>query len=782
MSDLDATGQDELLDGLLGDFLDESDQLLRQLTDNLLQLDGWVRSLENDHHQHCDEQLLNEMFRSAHSLKGLSAMLGLDDINNLTHKIENVFDAARKRELTVGSDVVELMFMGVDQLVALIDVLKDPSADPVESDAVLDGIHQLLESAGAARERTSQADAERLLADAPEPSDGEPPPAAEQDRSTEQGCSAELTPETDPFDNVQDENQISDKYLSIFVDEANLALDSITEALLAVEGGGNGERLKTLLVTSHLIKGSAAAVGLHRAAKMAHLMEDLLEGLMDAGGMLTSDMVDAMLKCTDALRQYVAASGSRVTPSDNFGEVARNLLAAASMAAPGTDDSVDPGTDRSSAEAVSNGTDDAAAEMRCEPIAANSCTPSADPVLPAKAKSPESGSRPTETVRVDIERLDYLMNLVGQLVINKAQFFQIGDQLKAVGNRRRSVQRLGKAFSESDKMSRDTLAETRDLVRDLFEAIHQLDRVSNDIQQTLMETRMVPIGPLFTRFKRVIRDITRANGKDIQLVICGEKTELDKRMIDELGDPLIHMVRNSADHGIESPEEREAAGKPRQGTVTLDAFHRGNSIIIRVSDDGKGLDTDGILQKCLKKGILSEADAAKMTPQQINQMIWEPGLTTATKVTEVSGRGMGMDIVRSKIDALSGIVDVESVPGQGTSMTIRLPLTLAILPSLMVDVGGDVFAMPLEAVTEIVTVGKKDLSTVHGLRLARVRGRVISLVTLNDVFSSPCPEGPAAVGQLDEITLVVVGDECREIGLAVDRVIGEEDVVIKSLA
>ncbi|HXK36388.1 MAG TPA: Hpt domain-containing protein, partial [Candidatus Paceibacterota bacterium] len=193
MSDLDATGQDELLDGLLGDFLDESDQLLRQLTDNLLQLDGWVRSLENDHHQHCDEQLLNEMFRSAHSLKGLSAMLGLDDINNLTHKIENVFDAARKRELTVGSDVVELMFMGVDQLVALIDVLKDPSADPVESDAVLDGIHQLLESAGAARERTSQADAERLLADAPEPSDGEPPPAAEQDRSTEQGCSAELT-------------------------------------------------------------------------------------------------------------------------------------------------------------------------------------------------------------------------------------------------------------------------------------------------------------------------------------------------------------------------------------------------------------------------------------------------------------------------------------------------------------------------------------------------------------------------------------------------------------
>ena len=221
----------------------------------------------------------------------------------------------------------------------------------------------------------------------------------------------------------------------------------------------------------------------------------------------------------------------------------------------------------------------------------------------------------------------------------------------------------------------------------------------------------------------------------MRLEIHGEKTELDKRMIDELGDPLVHMVRNSADHGIELPGEREAAGKPRQGTVTLDACHRGNSIVVRVSDDGKGLDTDRILRKCLEKGILTQAEAEKMTPQQIHQMIWEPGLTTAEKVTDVSGRGMGMDIVKSKIEDLNGTADIESAPGKGTTITIKLPLTLAILPSLMVEIGGDAFAMPMEAVGEIVSVGNEHLSTVHGRPAALVRGRVVSVVWLSDALS-----------------------------------------------
>ncbi len=260
--------------------------------------------------------------------------------------------------------------------------------------------------------------------------------------------------------------------------------------------------------------------------------------------------------------------------------------------------------------------------------------------------------------------------------------------------------------------------QARDVVEDLFEAIHQLGRVSDGIQQSVMDTRMVPIGPLFARFKRVVRDITRSTAKQARLEIRGENTELDKRMIDELGDPLVHLVRNSVDHGIEPPEVREAAGKPREGTVTLDAFHRGNSIVIEVRDDGKGLDADRILQKCLEKGLVTKADAEKMTTQQIYQKIWEPGLSTAEKVTEVSGRGMGMDIVKSKIDELSGTVDIDSVPGQGTTITIKLPLTLAILPSLMVEIRGDVFAIPMEAVVEIVSVARNQVNSVQGRQMA----------------------------------------------------------------
>jgi len=433
-----------------------------------------------------------------------------------------------------------------------------------------------------------------------------------------------------------------------------------------------------------------------------------------------------------------------------------------------------------------------------------------------------------ETVRVDTDRLDQLMDLAGQLVISKAQFAQIGTRLKAVADCNQAVRALDKLSGELDKLGGhppaghgtlrfdvqhlaaelesvrgqvrrirndlepirhevQTLSRAREFARELSEAIHQLSRVSDGIQKSVMDIRMVPIGPLFARFQRVVRDISRASGKQVRLEIAGEKTELDKRMIDELGDPLVHLVRNSADHGIEPPDEREAAGKPRQGTVTLDAFHRGNSIVIEVRDDGKGLDADRILRKAIDKGLVTEADAGRMTAPQIYQLIWKPGLSTAEKVTDVSGRGMGMDIVKTKIEELSGTVDIASQRGKGTTITIKLPLTLAILPSLMVDIAGGAFAMPMEAVTEIVSVSRNHVRTVGGQPMATVRGRVISLVRLGDLLNfhraGPASGCPAAeTCQSPETTLVVVSDAGREVGLAVDRVIGEEDVVIKSIA
>lgn len=919
MSDVQADTRNELLDSLLGDFLDESDQLLTQLSKNLLQLDEWVQSLDEHHAQRCDESLLNEMFRSAHSLKGLSAMLGLTDINHLTHKIENVFDAARHGQLTVTRDVTELMFMGLDQLTAMVGLLKEPGGDPVECDATLEAIRRVLQIAGAEKKQATQADAERALGAAT----GQGTEARAAD-----GAGSATQRQSDPFEGVNDEADIPDNYLSLFVDEAEAALDALTARLLAVESAAGRGELKSLLGTAHKIKGSAASVGLNRAAKLAHLMEDVFEKAVATGSSILPQMTDVLLKCTDGLRQHVAdlRAGGRV--SDHFGPLARDLLAAqpdhpvrgaaedgvvrgspdgaprmteglqepGRPAAEGPAGSGDPPRAQTAAGRVTylgevtfqpdlptaglkaqliyeklvklgdvrdcqpppeqldsinhldcfrfrlttgQPAESVAGQLRVggvlrakvEPAAAQPGKIGDSPRLPdlptpetqqpppkVNQRAAATTQRPAETVRVDTDRLDQLMDLAGQLVINKAQFSQIGQRLKAVADCNRAVCGLDRLSGELDNLGSNgslridgehlaielesvraqvrrirsdlepirrevqTLSRTRDSVRQLFEAIHQLDRVSDAVQKSVMDIRMVPIGPLFARFHRVVRDISRAGGKEVRLEIAGEKTELDKRMIDELGDPLVHLVRNSADHGIEPPDQREAAGKPRQGTVTLEAFHRGNSIVIEVRDDGKGLDADRILRKALDKGLVTEADAQRLSAAQIYPLIWKPGLSTAEKVTDVSGRGMGMDIVKTKIEELSGTVDISSERGKGTTITIKLPLTLAILPSLMVDIAGEVFAMPMEAVTEIVSVGRNQVRTVGGRPVATVRGRVISLVRLGDLLSFHRAGGAAETCQASETTLVVVNDAGQELGLAVDRVIGEDDVVIKSIA
>ncbi len=1020
MNTTENAAQNDWMEGMLGEFLDESGQLLGRLNENLLQLDALVQSEASDDHLPCDEALLNEMFRSAHSLKGLSGMLGLADINSLTHRLENVFDAARKDGLPVTGDVVELMFQAVDHLDKLVEALKDPAAEPIECGTVIEGIHRLLQSHGVERKQSSQADAEKALAELANQADTDSPllpvacdgmgegqvvraatareAAAREPEDLSDLASLLPAPRSplpapcppDPFVGIEDEVGVADKYIPIFIDEAGLSLDRLAETLLAIEHGGNQESLKTLLHVAHQVKGSAATVGLNRPAKLAHLMEDLLQNLVNSAGVLSAEATDALLKCTDKLRQYLDNLKKGRAEPDGFGQVASELLASQALNPPLPDplrgcpgegpgegawaieqseyparaaltpspspilptmstwcptaggrgelaitaqlrrcveaaapagspcliglvrfqprlpmaglkgqlvynklanlgevcyfdpppqqlDELDvleyvsfglvsdkpgdfvrqglkiAGVEELMVELLAGDrleTPDASAVSRAaDPRPASGCrtypagtagpkavgpgpTGMAPSIAVAKQEAPDRGNgaatrgrslptdgprAPTETLRVDIEQLDELMNLSGQLVISKARFAQFGDKLKTLRASKRWMQAmtrlltgLGRLGDEDDgdwdrqspaaelqtvrRQARrfhnelegvfeemKALEKVPDSINDLFEAIHQLDRVSDAVQQTVMDTRMVPIGPLFTRFKRVIRDITRANGKEVRLVINGEKTKLDKRMIDELSDPLIHMVRNSADHGIELPGVREAAGKPREGTITLDAFHRGNHVVIQVRDDGAGLNTERILRKCLEKGLLTEADAQKMTPHQIHQMIWAPGLSTAEKVTEVSGRGMGMDIVKSKIDLLHGTVDLQSEPGQGTLLSIKLPLTLAIQPSLLVEIDGDVFAMPMESVVEIVRVPRDKLSTVHGQRTAWVRQRAISVVDLDRVFNWTGRKQHQRAGDSGDVTIVIVGETKSELGLEVDCVLGEQDAVIKSI-
>jgi two-component system chemotaxis sensor kinase CheA len=758
----------------------------------------------------------------------------------------------------------------------------------------------------------------------------------------------------DEFAHLEDDWESASRYLSMFIDESQQTIDELTDALLALEAGGGRKDIEQLFISAHRLKGSSASIGLNRVAKLAHLMEDILQMLVDDGGSLASPLADGMLACTDGLRQYVNDMKTGQPEGDNFDVLAQRLAearaacsasavapkdaapsaperaaasetAAPAAAAPGTEATTKPQRDaadrsglnpdwhRRVASAVLDEeresalvgrvlfdlefplvalkaqlvfdklsnlgnvrfSDPPAAEIESieeigtlffgivtdkpidaitqllqiagvqtitiEPLtvpqeskkstpaeavptgAPNPMTPAAQPApagpRPAEAasKPAEPVAKPAETLRVDIERLDGLMNLAGQLVIGKARVAQIGDQLKEAVMGAKSMHILHRVTSDLKQIaegSTDTTdpavlrAELEDIygkvrhmhvhletvqrevesfnrargcVNDLFESLHLLDGVSDGIRQSVMDMRMLPIGPLFNRFHRVVRDITRMHSKDIRLIISGEKTELDKRMIDELGDPMIHMVRNAADHGIESPEVREAAGKPRQGTISLDAYHRGSNIIIRVSDDGKGLDADRIREKAIEKGLVSAAEAETMTRQQIFQFIWHPGLSTAEKVTDVSGRGVGMDIVRAKITDLNGAIDVDSQPGQGTTFTIKLPLTLAILPSLMVEIDGDVFAVPLESVLEIVHVRRSDMVTVHGHWTVPIRDRVIAALSLGSIFRWN-DDRTGQTGDSDRTILVIIGDEDRRLGLAVHNVLGEEDVVIKSIS
>jgi two-component system chemotaxis sensor kinase CheA len=937
-----------MLGEMLSDFVDEASQLLDRLNANMLALDEHVRSGTSE----ADLDLLNDMFRSAHSIKGLSAMLGLADVNQLTHKIENVLDATRKRELPAGRESVDLLFQGIDRLAGMIDALKVGGGEPVDCAEVLDGIQRLLRAANCDRAASSQADAEKALkdltAEAAETSaalaaTAVPAPAP---RGQAEPVASRRTELIAQFAAIEDERELSDKYLAIFIDEAVISLDELAEMLLTTEQHSSRDGVQKLLITAHRLKGSAACVGLNRPAKLAHLMEDVLQKLFDGSAALVAEQADALLQCVDGLRKYVDGLKVGGPDSSTFAELAAELLNscsapvdAAGSAAPerivapaerpapadqggGADEHAwrgdlarhlsgdvrgvvgrvhfapglplvslkaqlvcekllqagelvfcnpaqsvldqldtletlsfalvnDVGCDTSPASlqiagvarvdwetiepVVPNSSPsagspsetvlsraiarDATAPIATDATAAKPAAAGSAPVRPGAAvdsepaKAPETTAKPAETLRVDIERLDQLMSLAGELVINKSRFARISEGLRHLNVGRQAKTAFTAALDglkglaeigdtveptsleairsharrltgnlEALRGTIDQLVAARTDIVDLGEAVHQLARVADGIQKSVMNTRMVPIGPLFTRFRRVVRDITRLNGKDIRLEINGENTELDKRMIDELGDPLIHMVRNSADHGIESPETREQAGKPRHGTVTLDAFHRGNNIVIQVRDDGKGLDQGRIKAKAIERGLISAADAEHLSSAQTFALIWEPGFSTAEKVTEISGRGMGMDIVKSKIEALNGTVELDSVAGQGTVITIKLPLTLAILPSLLARIGGVVYALPIEAINEIVSVAPESLTTVHGKLTAQVRQRVVSVVSIDDVFGRHGRRIESNVSRGEPLTLVVIGFEGREIGLVVDHLIGEEDIVIKSMS
>jgi two-component system chemotaxis sensor kinase CheA len=591
-----------------------------------------------------------------------------------------------------------------------------------------------------------------------------------------------------------------ERLLPVFLSEADEHLQQLEQGLLTLERRGpDPELVGALFRSAHTLKGSAGALGFGRIAELTHAMEEALEALR--AGRPADGLADLLLECVDALRALrheVADGGERTEvaellrrleewkqgraealhPADVWVRLREDcpMRAARALAllrllrehaqveevAP-PEEAIARGNlgleftarvrarEPESLQELLTGPDVEA--VRVMPAAESRDERWLDLGPQARGKLPDDPEltrrASLRTVRVDVERLDRLMNLVGELVVDRIRFQQIAQRLREA--------RLVDGVAE-----------------ELAEATTHLGRVASDLQAEVLKARMLPIEHLFSRFPRYVRDLARRAGKRVELVLEGQDTELDRSVIEQIGGPLMHLVRNAIDHGIEPPEERERAGKPAAGRLCLAAFQEEEGIVVVVEDDGRGIDTDRVRQKAVALGILSPEAAGRLSEEEAVELIFHPGLSTAQAVTEVSGRGVGMDAVRAGVQALGGSVEVETRRGQGTRFLLRLPLTLAIVRALLVSCGGERYALPLAGVQEIVEVPAGRVHRVGPHRTTLLRGAVLPLVSVHEALEIPVPEGT------DRLLCVVTGGR-RRVGLWVDRVLGEGEVVVKPL-
>lgn len=590
---------------LLEDFLVESFELIEQIDHDLVELESNPDDLE----------LLNRIFRVAHTVKGSSSFLNFDTLTKLTHHMEDVLNKARHGELKITADVMDVVLKSVDMMKGLLVSIRDNGND---SNSGID-ISQICPQLTAISEGQSPTSATPApeSAPAPEPAAADIPPSA-------------IPEDIDP--NTLSEDQINAEI----------------ERLLKVR------------------------------------------------------------KAEDEARRAAKASGA--------------APATAPVAAPDKPDTTD------------------------KPAAA--AKPAGDGAnAPAKA----SANASDQTIRVEVGRLDYLMNLVGELVLSKNRLLTIYNDVEERYD--------GEQFLE-----------------ELNQVVSSLSLVTTDVQLAVMKTRMQPIAKVFNKFPRVVRDIGRDLNKQIDLIISGEETELDKSIVEEIGDPLTHIIRNSCDHGIEDPATRKAAGKPEKGTIELKAYNEGNHIVIEIIDDGKGIDAEAIRIKAVERGLISENEADTMSNKEIYSIIFRPGFSMAAKVTNISGRGVGMDVVKTNVEKLHGVIDIDSEIGKGTTLKLKIPLTLAIIQSLLVGTQEEIYAIPLANVNETVRVSVDNIYTIEGKNVLRLRDEVLSLVRLSDLFGVK-----QVLESGDQTYVVVISVAETKLGIIVDNLIGQEEIVIKSL-
>ena len=526
--------------------------------------------------------------------------------------------------------------------------------------------------------------------------------------------------------------ELSSELLSIYIEDARGHLEALDACLLALERGGpDPARAASVLGPLHTLKGNSGMMGFTAIKDYVHRLEDVFARLRDQGLALGPSSFDRLFAGASSLREAVEAAAAGGHEQHDLAAEMRTLEELLRGSAP----------QPAAAPAVP------AAARPPAPAAPAPAVPAPEAERPATAVGEYVAAR-SSMVRVDFGRLDHLLNLVGELIIHRTKLEQSGRALAAE-------------------------AGSRAAARDLLDAVQQVETVSADLQRTVMDVRMLPVRHVFERFPRMVRDLARAQGKEIELILEGEGTRVDKAVIDEIGEPLVHMLRNSIDHGIEAPAAREARGKNRTGTILLSAAQESSHVLITIMDDGGGIDPAAVRQKALQRGLVKAGDA--LSEREALQLIFAPGFSTAERVTEVSGRGVGLDVVIKSIERLNGLVEVESVPGVGTKFIIQLPLTLAIIAALLVEAEGRAYAVPLSAVVESLKLRPRDVSTISGRPTLRVRERIVPLLGLAELLGASGQE-PAR-----ERYVVILGRGDKRVGLVVDRLRGQQEVVIKAL-
>ncbi|HHM9452053.1 TPA: chemotaxis protein CheA [Pseudomonas aeruginosa] len=707
---------------ILQDFLVEAGEILEQLSEQLVELES----------RPDDMDLLNAIFRGFHTVKGGAGFLQLNALVECCHIAENVFDILRKGERRVSSELMDVVLQALDTVNAMFDQVREQSEPTPATPELLAALARLAEPEGAAPAEPVQAPPAAVP-----PAEPAAPPEAPA-----QSASSDIT--DDEFEQLLDALQ-GDEAPASAVAEAPAApagdeiSDAEFEALLdQLHGKG---KFVPPAVSAEPAQVPAEAVEPAAAAAGDDISDDEFEALLDE------------LHGKGKFGDVPEAAGTPAAPAAAAPAAAPAEQGKAPAAAGGdeiSDDEFESLLDELHGKGKFNGASEAvaAAAAVAKNIAAKS--PAAKPVAPAKAAAarPAAPDRPAAseaetTVRVDTARLDEIMNMVGELVLVRNRLVRLG-------------------LNSGDEA--------------MAKAVANLDVVTGDLQMSVMKTRMQPIKKVFGRFPRLVRDLARNMKKEINLELVGEETDLDKNPVEALADPLVHLVRNAVDHGIESPEEREAAGKPRVGQVVLSAEQEGDHILLMITDDGKGMDAEVLRNKAVEKGLLERDAADRLTDLECYNLIFAPGFSTKTEISDVSGRGVGMDVVKTKISQLNGTVNVFSQKGAGSKIVIKVPLTLAIMPTLMVMLGSQAFAFPLVNVNEIFHLDLSRTNVVDGQEVVIVRDKALPLFYLKRWLVPS-----AAHEEQGEGHVVILSVGTQRIGFVVDQLVGQEEVVIKPL-